>query len=83
MSSFNIQSYTFQKVATRAIMWIEYKFFQTTGRVVVQFLSEAGEILDVQYVDIPADVYAAWTDTDQYMVDYVCKELRIILSSLS
>lgn len=80
MSSFQIQDYIFSKTATIIVLWLEYTFFKTTGRVNVQFRVEAtGEVLGTEFVDIPEEVWMLWTDDDQVILDYVCQKLNITI----
>jgi hypothetical protein len=77
MSSFPISTFPFTQDAASVVIWMQYAFNTTVGRVNAQFLDASGSVLGIQYVDLPEDVYASWTTSDDVILDYVATELGI------
>jgi hypothetical protein len=80
MSNFPISTYPFTQDATSVVIWMQYSFNATVGRVNVQFLALDGTVLGQEYVDLPQDVYESWTTSDQVILDYVAAQLGITFS---
>lgn len=80
MNQFQIEPKQLPKDTSSVRMWMEYSFFQVVGRVIVQFLEEGTqEVIATKFIDIPQEIYSQWTDSDQFLIDYVCQQLQITL----
>lgn len=56
---------------------LQYVFLAQDATVYVYFKDAENAPLDVKTVYIPPEIYAAWTDSDEYLVDYILSELGL------
>lgn len=79
MSTYKLEVQPIEKIRTISSVeiFLQYVFNATDATIYVYFKDTDNSTVDIKQVYIPPEVYAQWTDTDEYLIDYVLKELGL------
>jgi hypothetical protein len=65
------------KRATNIEILLQYIFLAEDATVIVYIKDEQNNTLDIKTVYIPKEIYSQWVDTDNFIIDYILKELNL------
>jgi hypothetical protein len=74
-SSFTINPKDIQMSSTRITIDMNYVFNATSAIIVVNFFDSSNKYIRSQQVDIPEEIYMAWSEDDNFLLDYIALQV--------